>query len=130
MAAKLGAILLRLGLVSEDQLEEALQAQIMFGGRLGTNLIELGFITDEKLAEVLGRQFQIPSCRSDDFKNIPLAVLALASKELAAKHQIIPLRATEREVWVAMIDPGNLAAIDELAFVLRKRVNPLIAPES
>lgn len=129
MAAKLGTLLSEAGVITREQLEEALQAQVMFGGRIGTNLIELGFITEEFLAQFLSKQLRIPYCAAEDLQNISPEILAAMPRELAAKHRAVPVRLAGKHLWVAMVDPTTLSAVDEIAFATNLKVNSMIAPE-
>ena len=119
MAVRIGTLLVEAGCISPEQLEEALQAQVMFGGRIGTNLIELGFITEEFLAQFLAKQLKIPFCHTDQLKNIAEATLDLVPRELVAKYRVVPVRKTNKEIWLAMVDPSSVEAIDEVGKKLR-----------
>jgi hypothetical protein len=128
MALKLGELLIANRLLTNEQLEQALQQQQQFGGKLGTNLVELGFITETALAWFLSEQLKMPAAKPDDFVSIPKTVLALVPKETAAEHRVIPLR-LEKRLTVAISDAHDLGVIDALAFTTGKSIQPVIAPE-
>lgn len=129
MALKLGALLLSAGVITEEQLEEAMQSQVMFGGKLGTNLVDLGFLTEDYLARFLGQQMKIPFCSGDQLKNIPEKILAILPQDLALKFKAIPIAESSNDLRLAMVNPNNMQAIEEIIFATKKKVLPMIAPE-
>ena len=129
MAEKLGEMLVRNGLITREQLDSALEAQLMFGGRLGTNLVELGHIGASTLAEFLSRKLELPALDPRALDSIPPAALACLSAEVAEKLSAIPLRLEHRVLHVAMADPTDLHVIDELSFITGCEVQPVVAPE-
>jgi hypothetical protein len=129
MAAKLGQLLIDNGLIVPAQLEQALQAQLVFGGRLGTNLVELGFISTATLAAFLAQQLTIPSLRPGDLDGVDPAALKLIDGELAARHLVFPLSVDKRRLRLAMADPTDLTAADEIAFRTGYGVDAVVAPE-
>jgi hypothetical protein len=126
---RLGELLVSHGLITSEQLEDALFAQKQFGGRLGTNLVELGFISDGELANVLSEQLKIPCAKPQLLASIPKEVIAKLPKNLASKYRAIPLRFHGGELHLAMADPQNFAQVDELAFALGVRVKPHVVTE-
>ena len=124
---RLGTLLLSDYLVSQAELEEALEAQVVYGGRLGTNLVELGFVKEADLARVLGRQHHLPFA-SGEMVPEPGA-LAVAPAQFYDDHDVLPMRLDETRLTVAVISPGQLAAIDRLAFTTGKRVVQVVIPE-
>lgn len=129
MAEKLGEMLVRNGLITREQLDGALEAQLMFGGRLGTNLVELGHIGANTLAEFLSRKLQLPALDPRDLESIDSETLACLSGEVAEKFSAIPLRLEHRVLHVAMADPTDLNLIDELSFITGCEIQPVVAPE-
>ncbi|MDH5306020.1 MAG: hypothetical protein OEW02_02445 [Myxococcales bacterium] len=129
MPEKLGEMLVRNGLIGEEQLESALEAQLVFGGRLGTNLIELGFIGASTLAEFLARRLHLPALDPQGLESIEADAIARLPPGVAAKLCALPLRFEGRSLRIAMVDPTDLNAIDELAFVTGCPVTPVVAPE-
>jgi hypothetical protein len=129
MAPKLGEMLVREGRISSAQLDEALKSQVIFGGRLGTNLVELGFITEAELAHALGRKFGVPFVGAEQLTAVPAQVIQGFPAELAEKFRVIPLRLEGRRLTLAMADPGDLKAVDEIAFRTGFIVQPVIASD-
>lgn len=129
MVLKLGEMLLNEKLITREQLDEALKCQVIFGIKLGSSLIELGFISEEQLSRFLGSKLGVASASSNSFAAVPSEVLSLVPAELAEKYRIFPLKLEKRCLSLAMSDPSDLAAIDEIAFATGYRVQPLIAPD-
>ncbi len=130
MSIKIGELLVREKLLSKEQLEEALKCQVIFGGRLGTNLIEMGLLEEEDIARVLSNKIGVPFLDPPSrLMDIPADVISLISGEVVEKYQVIPLRKDSRRLTLAMIDPSDLKAIDEIAFRTGYVVRPVVAPE-
>ncbi|MEJ2700199.1 MAG: hypothetical protein P8Z70_11145, partial [Desulfuromonadales bacterium] len=129
MALKLGEMLIREGLLTSAQLEEALKYQVIFGGKLGTNLIEMGLVEENALARVLSRKLGVPCAEESELMKIPSEVIKLIPKDIAAKYKVIPLRLENRRLTLVMADPDDLKAIDEIAFRTGFLVRPALTPE-
>jgi len=129
MDEKLGELLIKKNLLTQAQLEEALQAQVIFGGKLGTVLIEMGLITEEILAEILGQLINIPCAKPGQLQNIPDNVIKIISPEQAEKHKVIPVSVIGKKLTLAMADPRNLQSIDEISFRTGYIVMPILALE-
>ena len=129
MALKLGELLINKKLFTRKQLEEALQAQAVFGGKLGTILIEMGAIGELDLAQVLSNQLGVPFVHPDQLVDIPAAALNALTPELAQKYQVLPLRLEKRILTVVMANPRDLKAIDELGLRTGYVIRPILAPE-
>ncbi len=114
-------------LIEAGQLEEALEAQVIHGGRLGTNLVELGFLAEKDLARVLGKKHNV-AFASGAMVPDPLA-LALADAKFLDDNDLVPMRVDPTRITVALLDPTQLKAIDELGFKVGKRVVPVVVPE-
>jgi type IV pilus assembly protein PilB len=126
----LGEMLLDQGVVSRDQLEEALARQkAERGSRLGRILVDLGFATEVQICEAIAEQLRIPAA---DLVAVDVAneVLNLVPKELAVKHQCLPWFVEGRDLYLIMADPSNIASADAVAFHTGKIVRPVVAPES
>jgi hypothetical protein len=126
---KLGELLVERGLVTNEQIDDALFAQRQFGGRLGTNLIEMGAITDDDLARCLSEQLNVPYVRPQALAAIPKEVIARLPRKLAEKYRIVPLRAQPGELHLCMADPQNFAKLDELRFALNCQIHPYVVTE-
>ncbi|HZI13970.1 MAG TPA: hypothetical protein VE153_26615, partial [Myxococcus sp.] len=129
MAEKLGALLVRKGLITTAQLDEALKAQLIYGGRLGSLLIELDAIDIDTLAGVLGEQSRYPVAQDADFEEAADSVLALLTAAQAEKHLAFPLSQEGRRLKVAMATPMDMEHLDALGFITGLRIIPYVAPE-
>jgi len=129
MAAKLGQFLVASNVISEEQLKEALSMQKKAGGRLGTNLVKLGYLTEEKLVTFLSRQYGVPAVNLSEYK-IEQSVLKLVPRDIARKYLIIPVARVGATLTVAMADPSNVFAIDDVKFMTGYSVEVVVASES
>ena len=129
MKKNLGQLLVEKGLIGEKTLAEALQRQVIFGGRLGTNLLEMGAVKEEELMKLLAFQYHVPYANPDHFRDIPPQVLESVPRELLAKHGIIPISVDAKRITLAMRDPQLLDVIDEVSFQTGKTIQPVIASE-
>jgi type IV pilus assembly protein PilB len=128
MSAKIGEILVRENLISPQNLREALDYQREHGGRLTFNLVKLGIISDDMITAVLSRQYGIPSVNLDLF-NIDPAVLRLIPQEVAQKHSVLPLSRVGATLTLAMVDPTNVFALDDVKFMTGLNVEPVVVAE-
>jgi len=125
-----GEILVAQGVISNDQLNDALGRQkTQKGARLGPILVDLGFATDVQICEALAEQLQIPAADLVAV-DIPNAVLNRVTKELATKHLCLPWFVEGRDLYLIMADPTNVAAADAVAFHSGLRIRPVVAPEA
>jgi hypothetical protein len=129
MAVKLGELLLQENLITPEQLDEALKSQVIFGIKLGSSLIELGFITDEQLCRFLSSKLGVPAVTPRALAEIPHDVLAQVPAELAGKYRVVPIRIEGKKLVLAMADPTDFKASDEVAFVTGFIIIPHIAPD-
>jgi type IV pilus assembly protein PilB len=129
MSAKLGEILVRENLVTPQQLREALDYQRTSGGRLGSNLVKLGIISDDVITAVLSRQYGVPSINIDLFQ-IDDEVVKLISQEVALKYTVLPISKVGATLTLAMADPTNVFATDDIKFMTGLNVEPVIASEA
>ncbi|MBE9503526.1 MAG: general secretion pathway protein GspE [Proteobacteria bacterium] len=129
MAIKLGEMLVKGGAITLDQLEEALKYQVIFGGKLGTNLIELGYLGEEGIAWFLSEKLGLPYVHPDKLMNILPDVIKIIPQHLASKYKVIPINLEKKRLTLAMADPSDLAAIDEIAFITGLTIKPVVAPE-
>lgn len=111
----LGQLLLEDGVIDGPALGLALRHQRSFGGRLGDVLVALGLLDEDRLVEVLGRQLGLPVAQVAD-RTVAAEVLRLLPERLLRRHQALPIWISQRRLLVAMSDPQDLAAIDELRF--------------
>ncbi|MBI4690974.1 MAG: type IV-A pilus assembly ATPase PilB [Nitrospirae bacterium] len=129
MAVKLGQILITAGVITEDQLKEALNLQKKKGGRLGTNLVKLGHITEDKLATFLSKQYGMSAINLSDYKIDP-SVSKLIPADMAKKYMIMPVARVGATLTIAMADPSNVFAVDDVKFMTGYNVDVVIATES
>ncbi len=129
MSAKLGEILVRENLITSQQLRETLEYQRENGGRLGSNLVKLGFVSDDVVTAVLSRQYGVPSINLDLFQ-IEKDVIRLISEEVALKYSVLPISKLGATLTMAMADPTNVFAMDDIKFMTGLNVEPVIASES
>ncbi len=130
MAERLGEYLVKTGRITEAQLASVLERQVTMGGRLGTNLIELGYLTEQELTDFLGKKLNIPSTTVKDFEGIDPEVVKLVPAEVAKKYSMMPLRKERNALIVAMVDPTDLEASNELAFITSGAIRPCVATEA
>jgi type IV pilus assembly protein PilB len=128
-AARLGDMLVKATLITKDQLQKALQQQESSGGRIGSNLVRLGFISEDDITSFLSRQYGVPSINLSHFEIDP-SVIKLIPSEIAQKHQVIPINRTGNVLTVAMADPSNIFAIDDIKFMTGFKVEPVVAAET
>ena len=129
MSAKLGEILVRENLITSQQLREALEYQRANGGRLGSNLIKLGIISDDVITAVLSRQYGVPSINLELFQ-IEEETIKLISHEVALKYSVLPISKVGASLTLAMADPTNVFAMDDIKFMTGLNVEPVIASEA
>jgi type IV pilus assembly protein PilB len=129
MAKKLGQLLISENILSEDQLKQALDMQKTVGGRLGTNLVKLGYITEEKLVSFLSMQFGVPAINLADYSIDP-SVTKLIPAEMAKKYMILPVARVGATLTIAMTDPSNVFAIDDVKFMTGYNVEVAVSSES
>ena len=129
MSSRLGEILVRDSLISSDQLKQALDYQKKEGGRLGTCLVRLGLVSDEDITAVLSRQYGVPSINLK-FYEVDPSVIKLIPQETAVRYQIVPLSRVGSTLTIAMTDPTNVFAMDDIKFMTGFNVEPVVASES
>ena len=129
MAVRIGELLLKEKRITPVQLQEALNYQKANGGKLGLNLVKLGFVKDEEITALLSRQYGVPSINLGDFQ-IDQTVIKLIPAETAQKYQILPLSRLGATLTIAMTDPTNVFAMDDIKFMTGYNVEPVVASES
>jgi type IV pilus assembly protein PilB len=129
MSAKLGEILVRENLLTAQQLREALDYQREHGGRLGFNLVKLGLVSDDMITAVLSRQYGVPSVNLELF-DIDGSVLRLIPQEVAQKYSVLPLSRVGATLTLAMVDPTNVFAMDDIKFMTGLNIEPVVVSEA
>ncbi|MFL5486251.1 MAG: GspE/PulE family protein, partial [Gemmatimonadaceae bacterium] len=125
---RIGDLLLREGLVTQEQLNKALQEQRHNGTRVGYNLVKLGYVKETDLTRMLARQHKMPAVDLTKFQVDP-RIAKLIPGELAMKHSVLPLKRDGRTLTVAMSDPATLSVLDDIKFITRLDIFPVIAGE-
>src|SRR5207249_6873455 len=129
MSVRLGEILVKESLITQDQLQKALEFQRANGGKLGSCLTRMGFITDDDITGVLSRQYGVPSINLKYYEIDP-NVIKLIPQDTAARYQVIPLSRVGSVLTIAMTDPTNVFAMDDIKFMTGFNVEPVVASEA
>jgi type IV pilus assembly protein PilB len=129
VAEKLGRLMVNGGLITEDQLQKALLTQKKEGGRLGSLLVRLSYIEEDKLLQFLSKQYGVPYVDLTK-QAIDPVVVKLIQPNVAQKHLLIPFKRSGGTLSVAMVDPSNVLAVDDVKFMTGYAVEPYIAPET
>src|SRR5437762_7987581 len=131
MSQRLGDLLVREKIITSDQLEKALKAQRDAGpnARLGSVLVTLGFVSDEEVTNFLSRQYGVPAINLQYFE-IDSSVVKLIPEETAKRYQILPLSRVGASLTIAMVDPTNVFAMDDIKFMTGFNIEPVVASES
>ncbi|RKY18126.1 MAG: type II secretion system protein GspE [Planctomycetota bacterium] len=128
--APLGAILQQMGVVTFEQVEEALEFQKRERCKIGEALIRLGYATSEHVAQALAKQFHMPYIDLNSI-DIPEDVINAVPAEVAIEHKIVPIQGRQRVVTIAMSDPLDFETVDNVRFILNKEVETVLAtPEA
>src|SRR5687768_11030408 len=125
---RLGDLLLKEGLVSREQLDKALLEGKQNGTRLGYSLVKLGYVQETDITKMLARQFRMPAVDLSRFEVDP-RIAKLIPADLATKHLVLPLKRDGRTLTVALADPTNLGVLDDLKFITRYDIFPVLAGE-
>src|SRR4051812_45129969 len=128
MAVRIGELLLKEKLITPEQLQQALTQQKANGGKLGYNLVKMGFVKDEQITALLSKQYGVPAINLAQFQIDP-TIVKLVPTEAARKYQIIPLSRSGSTLTIAMTDPTNVFAMDDIKFMTGYTVEPAVASE-
>src|SRR6478752_9818861 len=131
MSQRLGDLLVKEKIITSDQLDRALKAQRESGpnSRLGSTLVHLGFVSDEEVTNFLSRQYGVPAINLQYFE-IDSSVVKLIPEETAKRYQILPLSRVGASLTIAMVDPTNVFAMDDIKFMTGFNIEPVVASES
>jgi len=124
--APLGAILQQMGVVTFEQVEEALNFQKEEGCRIGEALVRLGYATYAQVTQALAKQFGMPYIDLDSI-NIPDEVIAVVPAEVAIEHKVVPIQNKPRAVTIAISDPLDFESVDNIRFILNREVDCVLA---
>ncbi|NIM52547.1 MAG: type IV-A pilus assembly ATPase PilB [Gemmatimonadales bacterium] len=125
---RLGDLLVREGLITREQLQQALEQQRGSGMRLGYTLVKLGMVQEIEITKMLARQYRVPAVDLSRFE-VESKIVKLVPADVAVKHTVLPLKREGRTLTVAMADPTNVSVLDDLKFITRCDVFPVIAGE-
>ena len=128
MSGRLGELLVRENLISVQQLRKAQEEQQKSGARIGTALIKTGAIEESKLTDFLSKQYGVPAINLKDF-DIDPEIIKLVPKDVALKHLVIPVNRAGPSLIVAMCDPSNIYAVDDLKFLTGYNIEAVVASE-
>ena len=128
MAVKLGDLLLKQKLITQEQLEAALKLQREEGGKIGEALVRVGAVSESDITETLSQQFGVPSIDLAHFEIDP-AVIKVVPGEVARKYGVLPVNKTGATLTIAMGDPTNVFAMDDIKFMTGYNVEPVVASE-
>ncbi len=126
---RLGELLVREKLISLSQLRHAQDEQQKSGQNLGYTLAKLGYVSDDEITSFLSQQYRVPTIDLEEYE-VDAEVLKLVPKEPCERHRVLPISRTGNALIVAMADPTNLNAIDDLKFLTGYNIEPVIASES
>ncbi len=129
MAVKLGDLLVKAKLVTPEQVEAALKSQRDEGGKFGEALIRIGAVSEQDITETLSQQFGVPSIDLAHFEIDP-AVIKVVPGEVARKYGVLPVNKTGATLTIAMSDPTNVFAMDDIKFMTGYNVEPVVASEA
>src|SRR5215510_9467672 len=129
MPVRIGELLLKEKRISAEQLQQALNQQKANGGKLGHNLVKMGVVKDEEITALLSKQYGVPSIDLKQFE-IDAAVIKLIPADTAQKYQIVPLSRGGSTLTIAMTDPTNVFAMDDIKFMTGYNVEPVMASET
>jgi type IV pilus assembly protein PilB len=127
--SRIGELLVREKMLSLQQLQQAQDEAKRTGKRLGATLAKLGYVDDQRLTQFVAKQYSLPSINLAEIE-IDATVLKLIPREICEKHQVIPVRRNGPTLIVAMADPSNIYAIDELKFLTQYNIEPVVASEA
>src|SRR5690349_22032011 len=129
MSQRLGDLLVKEKIITPEQLQQATKVQKETNCRLGSTLVNLGFVTDEEVTNFLSRQYGVPAINLQYFE-IDSSVVKLIPEETAKRYQILPLSRVGASLTIAMVDPTNVFAMDDIKFMTGFNIEPVVASES
>src|SRR5437016_12640848 len=129
MSQRLGDLLVKEKVITPEQLEQAVRMQKGSGSRLGAPLVKLGFLSDEDVTNFLSRQYGVPAINLQFFEIDP-AVVKLIPHETAKRYQILPLSRVGASLTIAMVDPTNVFAMDDIKFMTGFNIKPVLASDA
>ena len=129
MVSKLGEMLVKAQLITDSQLDEVMKIQRREGGKLGSIVVRAGFCSDQDIVSFLGMQYGVPAADLEQWPPIDPGVIALIPKDLAQRHKVLPLQRTGNVLTLAMSDPTDIFAMDDVRFHTGYNVDPVVSSE-
>ena len=129
MVSKLGEMLVKAQLITDAQLDEVMKIQRREGGKLGSIVVRAGFCSDQDIVSFLGMQYGVPAADLEQWPPIDAAVIALIPRDLAQRHKVLPLQRTGNVLTLAMSDPTDIFAMDDVRFHTGYNVDPVVSSE-
>jgi len=129
LASKLGEMLVKAQLITDAQLDDAIKLQRREGGKLGSIVVRQGFCSDQDIVSFLGMQYGVPAADLDQWPAIEPSVIALVPAELATKHKVLPLQRSGNVLTLAMSDPTDIFAMDDVRFHTGYNIDPVVSSE-
>ena len=124
MVSKLGEMLVKAQLITDTQLDEVIKIQRREGGKLGSIVVRAGFCSDQDIVSFLGMQYGVPAADLEQWPPIEPSIIALIPKDLAQRHKVLPLQRTGNVLTLAMSDPTDIFAMDDVRFHTGYNVDP------
>jgi type IV pilus assembly protein PilB len=128
MSQRIGDLLVKEGVITQGQLSQAVDVQRETGARLGSVLVKLGFVNDEDVTNFLSRQYGVPAINLNYFE-IDAAVVKLIPYETAKRYEVLALSRVGASLTLAMADPTNVFAMDDIKFMTGFNIEPVVASE-
>jgi type IV pilus assembly protein PilB len=129
VVSKLGEMLVKAQLITDGQLDEVMKIQRREGGKLGSIVVRSGFCSDQDIVSFLGMQYGVPAADLEQWPPIDASVIALIPKDLAQRHKVLPLQRTGNVLTLAMSDPTDIFAMDDVRFHTGYNVDPVVSSE-
>ena len=129
MVSKLGEMLVKAQLITDTQLDEVIKIQRREGGKLGSIVVRAGFCSDQDIVSFLGMQYGVPAADLEQWPPIEPSIIALIPKDLAQRHKVLPLQRTGNVLTLAMSDPTDIFAMDDVRFHTGYNVDPVVSSE-
>jgi type IV pilus assembly protein PilB len=129
LVSRIGELLVKANKITQDQLQQALSAQQGEGGRLGTHLVKLGFVDDQELVEFLSQRYGVPAINLIEIE-VDETIIKIIPPDVARKYTILPISKAGAKLTIAMVDPSNVFAMDDIKFMTGYNVEPVVASES
>jgi hypothetical protein len=129
MSTRLGEMLLHVGALTEEQLQQVLSAQSAYGGRIGTNLVEMGLLSEDDLGRLLNEKLGVPCVEPASLEQVSPSLIALLPQEMVQRLQVLPVAREGKRLTLAMKDPADFNAIDEVGFFTGLVIVPRVCTE-